>query len=229
MRSDHLPGQKRQETGEEAGEAERTLRHGMGECTPELSKGQARNRRTRALWSPEMKAGQGPILRSAALQIRSDSRLTAPRPKPSPQRYASPYRLDETEGPRALQEPIDRTQDASSCKTQDEPGVAALVRVADHHRRHRNNSKCREPVHGVESYAKGCPGRGAPGSALAPEGRVFLAGATALTATVVPLTVLAVIAPGRPCRFAAACRGGVPAPSSGRRTPVRGSTRESSR
>jgi len=52
---------------------------------------------------------------------------------PAPDGHANPNRLDDTKGPRALQESIDGAKCACARKRENEPRVPVLQRVEDQH------------------------------------------------------------------------------------------------
>lgn len=71
---------------------------------------------------------------------------------PASCRYDRPHRLDQSEGPSALQKAVDRTQPTRKGKGQDEPRTALLAGVTDQHRRYRKETKCCErPYHSKRS------------------------------------------------------------------------------
>jgi hypothetical protein len=63
---------------------------------------------------------------------------------PAAKRNTAPDRFNHTKGPRALQEPIDRTERACTRKSECEPGRTRFERVADKHCGDGEETKCRE-------------------------------------------------------------------------------------
>jgi hypothetical protein len=72
---------------------------------------------------------------TAGLSFRLERRLLGRPNSPAPDRYASPYRLDDTERPRALQEAVNRSKGACPSEGQSEPRAAILQCIEDQHRR----------------------------------------------------------------------------------------------
>src|SRR5262245_45630702 len=74
-----------------------------------------------------------------------------------------PDRFDDSEGPRTLQESVNRAQYTGAGKTNDVSRVAILERVEDQHRGHCEQAKECERIHGVILYRNLCRGpRGFP-------------------------------------------------------------------
>ena len=68
-------------------------------------------------------------------------------PAPSPGGYAGPNRLDQPEGPCALQKPIGGAEQARRGEAEDEPMAAAFKGVTDQHGGHCEKAEKRQSVH----------------------------------------------------------------------------------
>jgi hypothetical protein len=66
---------------------------------------------------------------------------------PAPRGYHSPNRLNQSEGPCALQEAVSRAQKARARERNNEPMAAAFQGVAYKHRSDREKAEEREAVH----------------------------------------------------------------------------------
>ena len=66
---------------------------------------------------------------------------------PAPKGHDGPYRLDDSEGPRALQKPVDGAERAGAGETEDKPVAAILEMITNEHRRHGKEAKDCQTIH----------------------------------------------------------------------------------